>query len=281
MLSNAIDSSNLKRLLEDGLLWFAEENSSDLIKKLSIQSLFHPTTKEKVSNRSSVPFGIKQIDQALPCFGLKRGAVHQFCYKQNLKSSPPCALLGLLAESALKDLSKDKFIVWIGRSIWPAPFLLKQISDNRDFISKNIFIDPPNKKLLLWTIETTLRSPASAVVITPSPSASIALNKRFSLAAEQSNATGFFLADINKANLISAQTSWSIKPYVSNSNFPNFELALLKHKGAKLKQSAWIIEIGEDKDGKVSMCIPREEQPASTLQSGALGTKIYASGGIR
>jgi hypothetical protein len=262
--------------------------AEELLKKLSStrrQTFFDNR------NNFSAPFGISEIDQIFPAGGLPFGTFHEFFALPALFNSctskiqpyPPCLLLSLLAGNAMKNIitteilqdnykkelffknklkppALEKLIIWIGKQIWPSPFLLHgtinfslrpaallaHTSGSARFINllpNCIFIDPPNEKLLLWCIENALRSPAVAVTIANIEKLSFPVSRKLALLSKQNCSLGLFVRSARQTKYPGFSTSkWTVRPQRSDSENPTWELKLIKYRGRQPIQDSWIIE---------------------------------------
>ncbi len=251
--------ASLERLLRDGLLW---QGAPELL-----------TTHSSIRGGSSVSraatsFGIPEIDTLLPFGGFPAGTIHEWGAVTNGrgdKGYPPCSILSFLAGNTLskKNLSTGEpknFILWIGKSTWPTPHLLTSIApvSSGDILSHCIFIDPPDERLHLWSIEAALRSPAVSALITQCKNLRPTLLRRFSLAAEKSGVVAFFIRPERSLTTPSSSYSrWGITSAPSPTLFPRFELRLLRCKGGPSEVVHWIIELNNGVDHeKISLHIP-------------------------
>ena len=280
---------SFERLLSDGLIWQGSPNSP-----IPASLLAAPTSPllQKTTTKMPIPFGVDEIDRVLPFGGLPQGTIHEFgsTSKGEIQITyPPCSILALLAGKALsKNLYEEKalqkyepksFILWIGKSIWPTPYLLQsRISlehpPSLSILSHSIFIDPPDEKLRLWSLEAALRSPAVSAVIVECKNLKPTLSRRFSLAAEKSGALGLFIRPASSLkNPSSSYSRWSIAPARSPTTHPRFELSLLRCKGGPSETVRWIFELdyGVDHE-KISLHIPSDValQPHREKEEGEL-----------
>lgn len=240
----------VESLFKNGLLWLAEPAQE------YSQSALEPRDRSTTSF-GVAPFGLDAIDQALPWSGLPSGTIHEWSSSEGFS---PCSVLALLAGNLLRRSTSlsapSKFVVWVGKNIWPTPYLLEQTmyvtvqegerTTSRSLLDNCLFIDPPQEKLKLWAIDLALRSPAVAVVIAECKKLSFAMSRKFALAAKQGGTLGLFVREkTSHAESSAAFSRWSLEPRISSSESPRFELSLLKCKGAQPKIGAWIIEMRE------------------------------------
>ncbi|MFN5061875.1 MAG: ImuA family protein [Pseudomonadota bacterium] len=211
-----------------------------------------------------IQFGLESIDAALPCHGLRRGALHEFLYHDPLDPhSLACTLPTVLAYNAHmalvstsngstswgSPLSALKCTIWIGKQSWPAPPALAAISTNEhqlvsSFFSRSIFIDPPNDSATLWAIDRALRCPAVDLIVAACPSISRATSQRLSLAAQNNNSTAILLRPYKDRSIPSCSSSrWILSTNPSTSESPSWQLSLAKLRGGLLLKGEWIVSL--------------------------------------
>jgi len=273
----------MEDVFREGLVWCAENQSEKNSRRENLAAALQGDMlqKRRVSEAGKLlaPFGIEAIDSSLPSGGIPFGFIHEFFLTSYSSAaySPagPLSILSLLTGNALKKaFCFKKFIVWIGRNCWPTPFLLdKAISleikndtfekestasfkKKVGFLDNCIFIDPPSKKLTFWCIETTLRSPAAAIVIADASHMTFAMSRKFSLLAKQSGSLGLFMRPPGERLSPSlACTRWGISPEPSTSHNPRWRLTLTKCRGGSTEGKTWIVE-QRDENEKISLHIP-------------------------
>jgi hypothetical protein len=245
----------LKNLIERGEVWLAERQAG-----LQTGPQL-PITQIQKQVASFASFGNFEIDSALPYGGLPVGAVHEWFLKTSSHAlnntstvQVPHSIINTLAanffkETIARDLKEhgqkkpgtNKLILWIGKNVWPTPFLLEQIL-GQEFFENCAFIDPPRGKLTLWAIETALRSSATTAVIAACSNLSFATSRRLSIAAQKGGGLGLLvrnIAELSKPTMASSR--WMLEPVLSKTEEPSWQLSLLKYKGGLLKQNQWLI----------------------------------------
>ena len=257
MVNDAIGAFG--RLLEDGLVWTAE---NDAFERPARSWLAGASAQPASVDVSGVPFGVTGIDTLLKSGGLQSGMTHEFFsdWKNSAgdKDPPPCTVFSVIAANALLKSAGQRLLIWIGRRIWPTPFVLKQALGAG--VARCLFIDPPDRKKTLWSIDTALRSGVAAAVITECPM-NLSISRRLLIAARSGGALGLFSRPLKERLIPSAAGSrWKITPVVSNGFDPLFELELLKIKGPQLEVRKWLLEAGcsGGKDEKLSLYIPAD-----------------------
>ncbi|MBX7137979.1 MAG: hypothetical protein K1X83_08350 [Oligoflexia bacterium] len=174
--------------------------------------------------------------------------MHEFGYDR----FPPCSLLSYLAGN-FSDCERP--ILWIGKDIWPTPFVLQQTGKN--LLHRSIFISPPDKKLLAWSIETALRSKRAALIIAAPGKSGLILTRRLMLCARQGGSLGLLLVSSARLKTPSAAaTRWQISPFpMPGSEACGFKLQLLKQQGFCSSVSEWVLELSSDEYGRRSICV--------------------------
>lgn len=258
----------LERLLQEGIVWCAAKP-------------LNPSFDAPVSLGAT--FGIEAIERELPQGGLCFGGIHEwYCIyeRSNLLYAPHIIFSVLIRNSskALRTFHRDplftQFIVWIGKSAWPAPFVLEkslQFSFEKariNLVPCCIFIDPPDEKTKVWAIETSLSSPSVAVVVTEFRHISFSLSRKFSLAAKKGNSLGLFIRDVRYHHLHTcASSKWVVSAAPSESANPRWLIELTKVKGHAPQVTQWIMESSYDET--ISLFIP----PALVGKYGAEETR--------
>ncbi len=251
-------------------------------------------------------YGPPEIDSALPAGGLSSGTVHEFFFSQSFQelkdkpkrrvrlsqstigSSNPRIIPAVLACSLARE--RLPYLLWIGRSTWPSPFLLEQLLGHRysqdEIFSRCLFIDPPDTTSSLWAIETALKTSSLGVVIAHCEKLSLAVSRRFSLAARSSNVLGILLRPKNASlDITSSHSKWSISPTQNSEDSPQgiylqeirptWNLELLRLKGSYCARSKWSLQAQEN----ISSLSSREERHEASLSlriSSAMGASSVA-----
>jgi len=250
-----------EELLEKGKLWYPEGRPMSFQEKQSVVSL-----------------GLTEVDSALASGGLARGAIHEFCCaepaetklqgNENIFKVPLGIFAALAVRSAFTDRTSaaaQKYTLWIGKSCWPNPAFIRNFlpaSKAKAFLSHSLFIDPPDEKKFLWSIEAALRSPAVATVaaslVAEFKNIPFPLSRRLSLSAKSAGTIGIIAVSTPVLRAPSAAaTRWRIRPVVSPSEHPRFELSLLKQKGGPVPADPWVCELVDDGE-KISFNIPAD-----------------------
>lgn len=237
-----MSATSLRKLLEEGRIWFAEptintasastsqaspaytqspSRLAGIEKFLSLSNQFRPQATKRI-----VKFNLAPLDQSLPWGGLACGGVHEFFAPAGTQgpaaSLPPLTLPTVIAGQAFSQLqaqmqnnSLPSYIIWIGRRSWPTPFLLKAIEQQTpksfSLLSFCIFADPPTEKLHLWAIETALRTAGISIIIAACEKLSFSISRRFALAAEKGNSLGILLRAAKNLSLYRHTSNAAVK----------------------------------------------------------------------
>lgn len=233
----------LVELFKQGRVWLGSSiaNEGELLS--AIGSSAHGP------NIASVPFGIKEIDGVLPGGGLVHGSLHEWMtalFPRKVRRNellPPFSILAVLASGALSGKGEE-FVVWVGKASWPSPYLLQQTG----LLSRSLFINPPDRKLLLWSVETALRSPAVKAVVAACPALRFAASRRLALAAAKGGGVALLTRDLKERDTSSAAASrWLIEPEQTEGLLPRWRLTLLKNKGPQTHRRHWVVEMSGGK----------------------------------
>lgn len=229
-----------EELITSGMVWTPEQKPFG-------GALRSPTTGEPTQR--AVPFGIGDIDNALPQSGLPRGGFHEF-----IAPLPPHAMLAVLAGNA-KEQKTSRSIVWIGKELWPTPHLISRTAGKEH---QTLLIDPPSRRSVLSIIDTVLRNPAVGTVITILPTLTIGTAKRFSLLARE-NGTLLLVVRGKEATLsTTAISSWSVVSAPTTNATPRYRLKLLRYRGTHLHHDEWLVDLDENTDSPLSLRLKLE-----------------------
>ena len=195
------------------------------------------------------------VNNAFPnkCFPL--AAMHEFIShdagrEAATKGFIACLLAGLTGDNGA--------CVWIGNRQAIFPPALKNFGIEPDRI---VFINAQHEKEILWTMEEALKCEGLTAVVGEMRELSFTASRRFQLAVEQSQATGFIIRN-NPRNLsVNACVSrWKIasSPADEENNlpgigFPRWNIELLKIRNGK--PGVWQMEWSA---GKLHVIAPAE-----------------------
>lgn len=233
----------LKNLFASRQIWPAEIAASDRC---------YTDFRALEGRGNIIPFGIPEIDRVFAGGGLQRGMLHELSSEPDSfgYAVPPLSVSTLIADRALdsrvSQQSSGKVAVWIGREVFPTPFILNRSSIA---IENCIFVDPANTKLVLWALLYALRSPAVGVVVADcrmlEEKLTLSMTRRLTLAANSSNATALLIRNsVDRSKPSAAHSRWKVQATYSSTTDPRFELTLVSCKGSSLYDVKWQIGFG-------------------------------------
>lgn len=223
---------DVQKLLQSGLVWRAEENTSSLIEGAnSNDSLFAP---------------------------FEKGTVHEWFHSyEDHFNHPPFSIAGSIlgALQEVQEQAKKKFIIHIGKEVWPTAYFLRDCFPSSGSLSRDLlFINVRSLKARLWAIETALASPQVRAVISFCSGLTFPMTQRFLLAAKRGDTLGFIFRDQKELALKSAaHTRWHLSPVCSSSESPRWSLKLMHTKSSHPSKNNWVLELCNEK--KVSLNI--------------------------
>lgn len=250
--------SSLSELFSRGELWCGD---------LSHKAPTHLTSP----STTTISTGAPEIDRALPQGGLQLGATHEFFLQDPTQSNElPITIPTILARSLIEHTSTSDhspwnapsqgisplLFLWIGKRCWPTPFVLP-----KQHLAQCLFINPPSRELLLWAIDTALRSPSVKSLVADCRDVPPSLLRRFQFAARSSGATAFLLRPSTGNIPVScAHSQWSISPSPSPHENPTWQLTLERAKGGLHQKVSWLVSAESEYEGgeKVSIRILSE-----------------------
>jgi hypothetical protein len=230
--------------------------------------------------------------------GLAFGHTHEW-----FGTIPPLSLFSTLIRNGVTtDETKklqEKYIIWIGKSMWPSPYVLVRSSyfpercpgkdlsreENAHFLFTNsLFIHPTNEKELLWTVEAALRSPVVAAVVAEMKTSllfrnGLSISRRLALAAREGRTLGLFYFSRNlseeRESIQSiptcAATRWIFSPASESSSpqdfLPQWNLTLLKAKGKQPATYEWRVAYGNNEALPLSLSSSLVDQSRSQVSS--------------
>ncbi|QDU65879.1 ImuA family protein [Engelhardtia mirabilis] len=302
--------------------------------------------------------------------GLARGAVHEWlgldtprlAHGAGAESTrggkvgwtPPLFLLAHLAWRALTAQGEleasgardERWVLWIGRRVWPYPRTLTReggllecaakcvdatrstaplegarfelelgdaprarpggATSARALLDRSLFIDPPDRKGLLWAVDAALRCPSVAAVVADGSNLTMPASRRLQLAAEAGSGLCLLAKPPDEIRQLSAAaTRWRVRrggpvsaavstrdedpddlttdPLDPNDR-PRWELELVRCKagfarvtvgidGACVRARPGISRRGPDRAPEMRPATPRGHRPVGTsARNGSLGS---------
>jgi len=164
--------------------------------------------------------------------------VHEFSMvaADALEPSSPLTLLAAIA----MDLAPHASIAWVGRGSWPTFQHLVHAEVGGDGrLMRHVFLDPLSEGERLWALLEIVRCPAVRVVVAEGGGMNSTAGRRLQLAAEAGNAVVLLTRPASEWSKPSwAKTRWRIRPAVSSTGQPRWEIALARASGARQGQDA-------------------------------------------
>jgi protein ImuA len=200
--------------------------------------------------------GLGPMNRAFPQGSFPLGAVHEF-----ISSGPESAAAtgGFISALISPLMKKGGACIWIGSSgkIFPPALQLFGIEPARI-----IFIDLQKEKDLLWAVEEALKCHGLAAVVAEIPSLSLTVSRRFQLAVEQSQVTGFIhRSNTRILNTNASISRWKISPLPTETydalpglGYPRWNVELLKIRNGK--PGIWQVEWSDQRFNHISNPIP-------------------------
>ncbi len=186
--------------------------------------------------------GLGAIEDAFPGKEFPRAAVHEFI---SYDLGAAAATNGFMMGVAGKLMRESGVCVWVGAKRTVYPVALAQFGITPDRV---IFIDPPRKKDVLWTIEEALKCDALQLVVGEIGELSFMESRRLQLAVERSSVTGFIhRKNPRMENTVACVSKWKITPVTSIADdgmpglgLPRWHVQLLKVRNGK--PASWVLE---------------------------------------
>jgi protein ImuA len=215
------------------------------------------------------PFGVAQIDQALPQGGLALGALHEVAGADGDEEDgavPAAFLAGILAR-----LMPERSVLWCSAAgdLYGPGLAACGLKPERLILAR-----VPGEPALLWAMEEGLRSAALAAVIGEVETLSLAASRRLQLAAEASGTTAFALrrwrngerAARQRGAPNAAMTRWRVKALPAGLDAedtpgigrPRWRLELWRCRGGV--PASWMVEAC-DATGHVSVAAELGDRP--------------------
>lgn len=176
--------------------------------------------------------GLGQLESPFPGGVFPRAAMHEVISSSSEEATCSSGFMSVILS---RLLGQNGLCLWISlrprRSIFP-PALLDFSLD----ASRIIFVDADRPKDALWVLEEALKCAAISAVVGEISELSFAESRRFQLAVERSQVTGFIHRFQPKViNATACVSRWQIKPMASSSEgalpgpgFPQWQVNLLK-----------------------------------------------------
>lgn len=196
--------------------------------------------KRPLCKQAAVALG--PVNEAFPNNTFPLGAVHEFISNNAEDAS---ATYGFVMGIAAKIAQHTGAILWISptRLLFPPALVVFGVQPHNI-----IFLEVKKELDCLWAMEEALKCEAFSTVICESPNISFTASRRFQLAVEQSNVTGFLLRE-NPRKLTPTATiaRWRVAALNSANRdgmpglgLPRWQVQLLKVRNGK--PGTWKLE---------------------------------------
>ncbi len=192
--------------------------------------------------------GLECLKDHFPFGIFPKGAIHEFMCSEPRDMAATGGFIAALIHSVFHSSGT---IIWISaaKNIFPATLQLFNIEPSRI-----IFIHPSSSKESLWVIEEALKCNGLHAVIAEMNELSFVHSRRFQLAVESSNVTGFVMnMKTEKESTTACLSKWKIHSLPSETigdmpgvGFPRWKVMLTKMRNGKTGQ--WEVEW---RDGKM------------------------------
>lgn len=200
--------------------------------------------------------GLGPMNRAFPQGSFPLAAIHEF-----ISSGPESAAstLGFISALISPLMKKGGAGIWIGSSGKIFPPALQQFGIEP---ARIIFIDLKKEKDLLWAVEEALKCHGLGAVVAEIPALSFTASRRFQLAVEQSQVTGFIhRSNPRMLNTNASVSRWKINPLPTETydslpglGYPRWNVELLKIRNGK--PGAWQLEWSDHRFNHISKPIP-------------------------
>jgi protein ImuA len=200
--------------------------------------------------------GLGPVNKAFPQGSFPLAAIHEFISCGSESAASTAGFISALVSPLMK---KGGACIWIGSSGKIFPPALQQFGIDP---ARIIFIHLQKEKDLLWATEETLKCQGLAAVVAELPNLSFTVSRRFQLAVEQSQVTGFIhRTDTRIQNTNAAVSCWKINPLPSEPydslpglGYPRWNVELLKIRNGR--PGVWQMEWTDHRFNHISSFIP-------------------------
>jgi len=188
--------------------------------------------------------------------GLSFGAVHEWLgldlRPRGRHWTPALSVLAHLvlqshADADQNEQGRQRWTIWIGRTVWPYPPALARGRSDR--VARTLFIDPPDPGARLWAIDVALRCPG-VVVVADGSRFDMPATRRLQLSAEQGGSIALLARPPDEVSRLSAAaTRWRVDGCADESGRQRWAISLLRGKGALAAGATgrmWLVERSDD-----------------------------------
>lgn len=211
------------------------DSKQDIIRQLR-QQILQLQGLGKLTGTDAPDISLGPVLHSFPNRQFPLGVVHEFISQTQVTASASASFVAGISGQLMR---KGGACLWISTNRLVHPTGLVSYGVQPDQV---IFIDCKSEKQALWATEEALRTEGLGAVISECREVDFTTSRRWQLACEKSNATGFVLRHRPRSLMANASmTRWSIRPIpaTSNSNdmpgldFPHWEVELLKVKNGQ------------------------------------------------
>jgi protein ImuA len=184
---------------------------------------------------ASLDMSLGPIRDALPCASFPLGAVHEFLSPKTESSSPTSGFIAGLLSSLMGSHGTT---LWISSARTLFPPALKVFGLEPD---RFIFVDLQKERDVLQAMDEALKCKALSAVVGELRDIDFKTSRRFQLAVEQSQVTGFIIRNnCQNLNTTACISRWRITSLPSESDggmpgvgFPKWRVELLRMRNGK------------------------------------------------
>jgi protein ImuA len=210
---------------------------SDIIKKL--ENAILPLQGYRSSlGTLPVQIDLGPVNEAFPNSQFPTGAIHEFVATEINTQVAASGFIAAIISSLMKD---SGVVLWISASRTIFPPALKAFNIDPGSV---IFIDLKNEKEVAWALDEALKLKGLAAVVGEMHDINFTASRRFQLAVEQSQVTGFLFNRKNISASNACLTRWRISARASvveddlpGLGFPCWKVELLKVRNGR--PGAW------------------------------------------
>jgi len=235
--------------------WSMITAKTDIITRLKMDILPLQGLKMSIAGEA-LDVGLGPMNQAFPQGSFPLGAIHEFISSSPESSAATGGFISALVSPLMK---KGGAGIWIGSSGKIFPPALQQFGIDP---ARIIFIDLKKERDLLWAVEEALKCHGLAAVVAEIPALSFTNSRRFQLAVEQSQVTGFIhRPNARILNTNASVSRWKINPLPTETHdalpglgYPRWNIELLKIRNGK--PGVWQMEWSDHRFNPISKPIP-------------------------
>jgi protein ImuA len=211
-----------------------QNSKANIIAQLKQDILLLSGTKQPTSIVHSKKLSF--FTESMPNGSFPLGAVHEFLYSNQQDKT---ASFGFISALQTTLFPPTAIVVWVTKNnfIYPPGLALLKLKPQQI-----IFIQPSTAKEALWVVEEALQCQGISTVIADIDGCSFTQSRRFQLAVEKSNTTGFIICPQKKIQNSNACFSrWQIKSLPSEPiqslpgvGYSKWQVVLQKMRNGKL-----------------------------------------------